>query len=258
MTKVAPRLTNLRNVVVAVPTWNEALNVEGLIDALLGLNSEESPYRYEVLVADDDSPDGTWKLAARRAELDTRVHLLHRKEDRGRGRAGRAAFLKALEMGADAVVEMDADFSHPPRYIPEMVAKLDAGYDLVLGSRGVAGGKDLGRPLLRRAVTKLANLYIRLVLGLHVRDCNSGFRAWRASALRAVRVEETVSQGPAIVQELLYKARLAGLSVCEVPIEFVERERGESSLTLRKLLQGYFMVLKLRWWSITGKLGKRR
>jgi dolichol-phosphate mannosyltransferase len=256
MTKATAKVTNIRTVVVTVPTWNEALNVEPLVAALLGLNGEASPYAYEVLVADDDSPDGTWRLVARLAERDARVHLLHRTTNRGRGRAGRDAFLRALDMGADAVVEMDADFSHPPRYIPEMIGKLDAGYDLVLGSRGVEGGKDTGRGLFRRSVTKLANLYIRAILGLTVRDCNSGFRAWRASALRAVRVEGTVSGGPAIVQELLFKARRAGLAICEVPIEFVERERGESSLTLRKLIQGYVMVLRLRWWAMTGKLGK--
>ncbi len=247
----APPAVRLERIVVTVPTWNESQNVGPLLDALLALGE-----RYQVLVADDDSPDGTWKLVARRAEHDGRVHLLHRRTDRGRGLAGRAAFLKALEMGCDAAIEMDADFSHPPRFIPPMVAKLEEGYDLVLGSRGVAGGKDLGRPLFRRVVTKLANLYIRVVLGLSVRDCNSGFRAWRASALRAVRVEETVSPGPAIVQELLFKARRAGLRIHEVPIEFVERERGTSTLTLRKLLQGYWMVLRLRWWAITGKLGR--
>jgi dolichol-phosphate mannosyltransferase len=258
MMKGTAKATTLRSVVVTVPTWNEALNVERLVAALLTLNGESSPYSYEVLVADDDSPDGTWKLVARQSELDMRVHLLHRTADRGRGRAGRDAFLKALDMGADAVVEMDADFSHAPRYIPEMVSRLDAGYDLVLGSRAVEGGKDVGRPWRRRVVTKLANLYIRMILGLTVRDCNSGFRAWRASALRAIRVEDTVSRGPAIVQELLYKAKRARLAICEIPIEFVERERGTSSLTFRKLLQGYWMVLRLRWWALTGKLGKRR
>jgi dolichol-phosphate mannosyltransferase len=256
MTRAAAKVTNIRTVMVTVPTWNEAQNVEPLVDALLGLNGEASPYAYDVLIADDDSPDGTWKLAARRAERDTRVHLLHRTRNRGRGSAGRDAFVKALAMGADAVVEMDADFSHPPRYVPEMIGKLDAGYDLVLGSRAVAGGKDVGRSALRRLVTRLANLYIRSMLGLQVRDCNSGFRAWRASALRTVRVEETVSRGPAIVQELLFKARRAGLAICEIPIEFVERARGESSLTMRKLVQGYVMVLRLRWWAMTGKLGK--
>lgn len=223
---------------------------------LLALNG--GAVRYEVLVADDHSPDGTWQIVEKRAAQDARVHLLHRTADKGRGRAGRDAFVKALSMGADAAIEMDADFSHPPRYIPQMIQKLEDGRDVVLGSRGVDGGKDLGRPFLRRMITKLANLYIRILLGLNVKDCNSGFRAWRASALRAVAVENTFSEGPAIVQELLFKARQKGLSICEIPIEFVERERGESSLTFRKLLQGYTMVLRLRWWAVTGSLWTRR
>ena len=243
----------LERVIVTVPTYNEALNVDPLLDALLGLKP-----RVEVLVADDDSPDGTWRRVEARAARDPRVHLMRRTTDRGRGLAGRAAFVRALEMGADAAVEMDADFSHPPASVPALLAKLDEGYDLVLGSRAVAGGRDVGRPLARRVITTLANLYIRIVLGLSVRDCNSGFRAWRASALHAVRVEQTVSPGPAIVQELLFKAKLARLRIAEVPIEFVERARGESTLTLRKLIQGYVMVLRLRLWSITGKLKAAR
>jgi dolichol-phosphate mannosyltransferase len=249
---------SVRRVVVTVPTWNESLNIELLVGALLSLNGGNT--QYEVLVADDHSPDGTWQIVARLAERDARVHLLHRTTDRGRGRAGRDAFVKALSMdpAPDAVIEMDADFSHPPGAIPAMIRKIEEGHDLVLGSRGVAGGSDLGRPWLRRTITKLANLYIRIVLGLTVRDCNSGFRAWRASALRAVEVQNTFSQGPAIVQELLFKARQKRLRICEIPIEFVERERGTSSLTLRKLLQGYVMVLRLRWWSMTGRLWSLR
>ncbi|MBI3818286.1 MAG: polyprenol monophosphomannose synthase [Planctomycetes bacterium] len=246
----------IRRVIITVPTWNESLNIQLLTDALLALNGKDIVY--EVLVADDHSPDGTWKLVEDRAKTDRRVHLLHRTEDRGRGRAGRDAFVKALAMGADAAVEMDADFSHPPRYIPIMIQKLEDGADLVLGSRGVEGGRDLGRPFLRRMITKLANLYIRVMLGLNVRDCNSGFRAWRASALRAVSVENTFSQGPAIVQELLFKARRRKLNITEIPIEFVERERGESSLTFGKLMQGYVMVLRLRWRSLAGTLWTRQ
>lgn len=248
--------TTIRRVIVTVPTWNESLNIELLMNDILKLN--DGSVLYEVLVADDHSPDGTWQIVEKRAKADPRVHLLHRTSDKGRGRAGRDAFVKSLEMGADAIIEMDADFSHPPRYIPVMIQKLEEGNDLVLGSRGVGGGKDLGRPLARRIITKLANLYIRLLLGLNVKDCNSGFRAWRASALRAISVNHTFSQGPAIVQELLFKARQKGLSICEIPIEFVERERGESSLTFRKLLQGYTMVLRLRWWAITGRLWTNR
>jgi dolichol-phosphate mannosyltransferase len=212
-------------------------------------------------VIDDDSPDGTWRLVADASSEEPRLHLLHRTTDRGRGAAGRDGFLRALELGADYVIEMDADFSHHPRYVPPMLARLAAGSEpgerplgLVLGSRGVEGGADADRGFLRRLITRAANLYIRLLLGLTVRDCNSGFRAWRADTLRTIRVEDTFSKGPAIVQELLYKTARAKLAIAEVPIQFTDRERGESTLTMKILLQGYTTVLKLRLLSLFGRI----
>ena len=122
----------------------------------------------------------------------------------------------------------------------------------MLGSRGVAGGRDADRGLFRRLLTVGANAYIRVLLGVRVRDCNSGFRVWEAETLRVIRVGETFSRGPAIVQELLFKTVSAGLSVAEYPIQFVNRKEGESTLTLRKLLAGYVTVLKLRWMAMRG------
>ncbi len=243
-------------VICTVPTYNEAENAVDLARELIALGPN-----VEVLVVDDHSPDGTWRLVAEAAREEPRLHLLDRTEDRGRGRAGRDGFLKALEMGADVVVEMDADFSHHPRFVPALLARLGAPHPrsgkpigLVLGSRGVAGGRDADRGLLRRWITVLANLYIRLLLGVPVRDCNSGFRCWDAETLRRIRVEQTFSPGPAIVQELLYKTARERIPIDEVPIEFVDRVRGESTLNLRILMQGYTTVLKLRWMSLTGRL----
>ena len=237
-------------VVCTVPTYDEALNIEDLTRELLALGPN-----FEVLVADDDSPDGTWKLVAAMAETDPRVHLLHRTTDRGRGAAGRDAFVKALELGADVVVEMDADFSHHPRFIPAMLAKMEAtGAGLVLGSRGVEGGSDADRGFLRRMITVAANAYIRLFLGVSVRDCNSGFRCWKADTLRAIDVAATFSQGPAIVQELLFKTARAGIPIQEIPIEFIDRVRGESTLNMRILIRGYTTVLQLRMMALMGKL----
>lgn len=210
-----------------------------------------------VLVIDDDSPDGTWRVVAEAAREEPRLLLLHRTEDRGRGRAGRAGFLKALELGADIVIEMDADFSHRPEYVPALVRRLldpEHPAGLVLGSRGVAGGRDAERSLPRRWLTLVANAYIRLVLGVRVRDCNSGFRCWARETLERIHVEETFSAGPAIVQELLFKTVRAGIPVAEVPIEFKSREHGESTLTLKTLLTGYFVVLMLRWRAMRGKI----
>lgn len=243
-------------VVCTVPTYNEAENILELAAALLALGSN-----VEVLVIDDHSPDGTWKLVEEAARREPRLHLLHRTEDRGRGRSGRDGFVRALAMGADAVLEMDADFSHHPKFVPAMLERLGTKHartgkphGLVLGSRGVRGGSDADRGAIRQAITKLANLYIRVLLGVPVSDCNSGFRAWRAETLRAIQVERTFSPGPAIVQELLYKTARAGIGIGEVPIQFVDRVRGESTLTLRILMQGYTTVLRLRWMALVGKL----
>jgi dolichol-phosphate mannosyltransferase len=237
-------------VVVTVPTYNEAGNIGPLLDELLALGPG-----FTVLVIDDDSPDGTWRLVAERAQSEPRVRLLHRTRDRGRGRAGRDGFVAALDLGPNVVVEMDADLSHQPRYIPEMIRRLNSGdVGLVLGSRAAPGGRDADRGLARRAITKLANLYIRVVLGVPVRDCNSGFRAWKRATLERIRVAETFSPGPAIVQELLFKTARAGIGIAEVPIEFQNRRHGQSTLTFGKLLAGYFTVLVLRWRSLTGRL----
>jgi dolichol-phosphate mannosyltransferase len=244
-----------RKVVCTVPTYNEAQNVLALARELLALGP-----RFEVLVIDDDSPDGTWRLVEEAHAIEPRLHLLHRTRERGRGAAGRDGFVQALRMGADVVVEMDGDFSHQPRFIPDLLARLDRPaadgreVGLVLGSRAVHGGRDADRGHLRRIVTRLANLYIRLVLGVPVKDCNSGFRCWRRSTLEAIDVGATFSRGPAIVQELLFKTARARIPIAEVAIEFVDRVRGESTLTLRILLQGYTTVLKLRWMALRGRL----
>lgn len=244
-----------RKVVCTVPTYNEALNVLPLTRELLAL----SPH-LEVLVIDDDSPDGTWRLVEEERRGQPRLHLLHRTRERGRGTAGRDGFLEALRMGADVVIEMDGDFSHQPRYIPALIECLDRPaadgrqVGLVLGSRAVLGGRDADRGLVRRLVTRAANLYIRLVLGVPVKDCNSGFRCWRRSTLEAIDVGATFSRGPAIVQELLFKTARARIPIAEVAIEFVDRVRGQSTLTLRILLQGYTTVLKLRWMALCGRL----
>jgi dolichol-phosphate mannosyltransferase len=239
-------------VVCTVPTYNESGNILELARELLALGPG-----FHVIVIDDDSPDGTWKLVRDAARDEPRLHLLHRTRDKGRGHAGREGFVQALAMGAPVIVEMDADFSHQPRYIPQMIRVLNGSnppVGLVLGSRGVPGGRDADRGRVRRWITKLANLYIRVLLGVRVHDCNSGFRVWKRETLEAIRVEEAFSPGPAIVQELLFKTARAGIGIAEVPIEFQNRLHGQSTLTIRLLLQGYVAVLRLRWMKLTGRL----
>jgi len=235
-------------IVVTIPTWNEIENIASLVSAVLA----QDP-RIEVVVTDDDSPDGTWKAVAEMAAKDARVHLLHRTTDRGRGRAGRAGFVWALDHGADIAFEMDADWSHNPQHLPALIAALES-HDVVLGSRRVPGGADIGRSALRRGITAASNLYVRLLLGVPVRDCNSGYRGFRREALEAIDVRAAFSPGPAIVHELLYKARLRRLRITEVPIRFKERERGTSTLSFRTLLRSYVTILRLRWLALTGRL----
>jgi dolichol-phosphate mannosyltransferase len=235
-------------VVVTIPTYNEIENIERLAKEILALDE-----RFELLVADDDSPDGTWREVARLRETEPRIHLLHRTTDRGRGSAGRDAFVWAIDHGADVIFEMDADFSHQPRFMPAMLESLGTA-DVVLGSRQVRGGKDIGRPILRVWLTHMSNLFVRIVLWLPARDCNSGFRVFRRSALLAVDVASTFSTGPDIVHEVLYKAHLKRLTIAEVPIDFVERKRGSSTLTFATLLRSYVSVLRLKWLGITGRI----
>ncbi|MDP8225535.1 MAG: polyprenol monophosphomannose synthase [Candidatus Lernaella stagnicola] len=225
--------------IVTLPTYNEAENIEDLIRELRALDAE-------VLVADDNSPDGTWKLVEALAATDEGVRLLRRMEKKGRGYAGAEAFTAALEWGADRVIEMDADFSHHPKFIPDLLAALEKGADIVVGSRLVPGGQDVGRGRLREGLTKFSAWYARTILGLPIRDCNSGYRAYTRRALEAIAPATLVSAGPSIVHEVFGRAKRAGLRVVEVPIVFVDRERGESELTLGRLLDGFFKVWRVR------------
>ncbi len=238
--------------VVVVPTFNERENLRPLLQRLRAL-----PFTAEVLVVDDDSPDNTWSLVRSLARDDPHLHLMHRRGPRGRGLAGRAGFLEALRMGAERIVEMDADLSHDPVHIPDLVAALDE-HDLVLGSRAVDGGSDTDRGPGRRILTRAANRFTRETLGLQVQDCNSGFRAYRRTALEAIDPASLRSHGPAIVQEVLFRAHRAKLSIGEIPIRFVDRRAGNSNLNFAKLLTGYFAVLRLRLEELSPRRGRRR
>jgi len=232
-----------------IPTYNEKENIKNLIDEILKLKIKN----LQIVVADDNSPDETWKIIEATSRKNKNIHLLLRKKDKGRGFAGRDGFIYCLEHGADIVVEMDADMSHDPKYIPLMIKELKNA-DLVLGSRRVKGSKEVGRSLLRRFVTLVANLYIRLMLGIKVKDCNSGFRCFKRIVLEKINLESLESRGPAIVQEILFKAHLKGFKIKEIPIIFSDRTKGNSKLGIPQLAAGYFMVLKLKMQHLAGKI----
>ena len=228
------------NILVVIPTYNERESIESMIRELLSLS-----LGLNILVVDDNSPDGTGAIVSNLAEGSPQVTLLTRKKRKGRGSAGVDGFKTALEMGADLIIEMDADFSHHPRHIPDLVASANS-YQVVLGSRFVPGGADRDRGLLRQMVTRVAGLYVRALLGIKIRDVSSGFRCFRKEVFEKVDLDDMISAGPAIVLEILYKVCLNGFTVKEVPIVFEDRRQGQTKLDTITLLETLVMVLRLR------------
>jgi len=229
-------------VVAMIPTYNEAENIRDLVRAILALPLEVD---LEILVADDDSPDGTAAAVRELAAADPRVHLLLRTKRRGRGTGGIDGFKAALGLGADLVVEMDGDFSHQPRFIPALVAAA-RDYDLVLGSRLVKGGRDADRGPVRRFITVLISIFIRRLFRIRVKDVSSGFRCFRRELLEAIDLEDLISVGPSVVLETLRKAQLLGFRIGEVPIEFVDRTRGRTKLSPLTLVETLLMAIKFK------------
>jgi len=232
--------TSIRRVVAMIPTYNEAENIGPLIREILAL-----PVSWEsrVLVVDDNSPDGTAGIVRALAEGDPRVHLLLRTKRRGRGAAGIDGFKAAIDLGADRVVEMDGDFSHQPRFIPGLVAATETA-DVAIGSRFVARGADSDRSVVRRAITWGVRRFIRRVFRTPVLDVSSGFRCFTREVLERLDLDDLVSVGPSVVLEILYKLKLLGASIQEVPIRFVDRRRGTTKLNLWTLVKTLLMVLK--------------
>lgn len=214
----------LQRICVCVPTYNEADNLELIVGRIRAAVPEA-----DLLVLDDNSPDGTGEIADRLAAQDPKVHVLHRPGKEGLGPAYLAGFAWAAERGYDAVVEIDADGSHQPEQLPELLeAARDA--DVVIGSRWVPGGSVHNWPAHRRALSVGANTYARLALGIPVRDSTAGFRVYRMSALAGMDTHEVASQGYCFQVDLTLRALDRGLKVVEVPVAFVEREIGTSKM----------------------------
>ncbi len=226
---------------VVIPTYNERENIGDLVNFILELNIEG----LNILVVDDNSPDGTGQIVSDIGKNNPSVNLLTRKKKRGRGFAGIEGFQRACNEGSDYIIEMDGDFSHHPRYIPDFLEKIPC-YDMVIGSRFVPGGQDEDRGLYRRIVTTLAGIYIRTFLGINIRDVSSGYRCFKRHVFELVDLEDLISAGPTIVTEILYKARLKNLNMFEIPIIFRDRVRGKTKLDYITLLESLVMVLRLR------------
>ncbi len=227
---------------VVIPTYNERENVRPIVEAVLDTVPEAS-----VLVVDDSSPDGTGELAEELASERPSVHVLHRKAKQGLGRAYVDAFQDVLSRGADVVVQMDADFSHPVRFLPSLLQPiLDGRADLVLGSRYVPGGHIPRWSLIRRIVSRGGSLFASVVLLTPIRDFTGGFKAFRANVLEAIDLDGLHAGGYAFEIETTFRARQAGARIVEVPITFEERLRGKSKMSSAIFFEAFWLVIGLR------------
>ncbi|HTG90887.1 MAG TPA: polyprenol monophosphomannose synthase [Vicinamibacterales bacterium] len=225
---------------VVIATYNERDNLAALASAILQHDG------YRVIVVDDDSPDGTGALADELAATYTgRLSVIHRTSARGLGRSLVAGLKQALTDGAELIFQMDADFSHDPKYLPDM-ASAAADADLVLGSRYLHGVSVVNWPLYRIILSSFANQYVRSVIGLEEKDCTTGFRCWRRDALARLPLDTLVADGYAFLVEQLFLARQAGCRIREIPIIFVERREGASKLSSSVLLESVIVPWRLR------------
>ncbi len=237
----------MARVIAVVPTYNEIENLPLLLPQIL----QQDP-RIEVLVVDDDSPDGTGKWAEEMAANEPRLHVLHRAAKEGLGKAYRAGLRMALDLGADFVIQMDADFSHPPETLRTMLAEIE-DHDVVMGSRYLHGITVVNWPIERILLSYFGNWYARLITGLPITDTTGGFRCMRRSLLERMGLERIRSDGYAFQIEMNYRFFRQGARVKEIPFFFLDRTRGTSKLTLRIGLEALWVV----WWlRIAGWLGR--
>jgi dolichol-phosphate mannosyltransferase len=228
-----------------IPTYNERANLDGIVHAAAAELERAAPGAHRILIVDDNSPDGTGAIADDLAEEIDAVEVLHRPAKAGLGQAYRAGFARALDAGASAVIEMDADFSHDPGYLPQLLAAAEHA-DLVLGSRYVPGGGVRDWGLVRRMVSRGGGLYARLILRVDIRDLTGGFKVIRREVLEAIDLDTVRADGYVFQIEVTYRALLAGFRVREVPIVFVDRTAGKSKMSTRIALEAMWVVPAIR------------
>lgn len=232
---------------VVVPTYNECENIDRIIEAVLSL-----PVAAHITVVDDNSPDGTGEIADAIAAREERVHVIHRQGKMGLGSAYIAGFKYALQQGAQHILEMDADFSHDPAYIPRLL-NAAREYDVVVGSRYVAGGGTDNWGLLRQLVSRGGSLYAKVILGMSTWDLTGGFNCWRRAVLESVGLDAVTSNGYAFQIEMKYRAFRRGFRIVEIPITFVDRRVGESKMSGSIVREALWKVWRFRLDSRIGK-----
>jgi len=232
-------------VVIVMPTYNERQNLDGMAGRI-----RESIPHADLLVVDDNSPDGTGDLADKLAEVDPHVHVMHRTEKAGLGRAYVAGFTWALDNGYDLIVEMDADGSHRPEDLPRLLTAAESA-DAVIGSRYVPGGTVVNWPKAREFLSRGANIYNRIMLGVRVKDATGGFRVYRSATLRRIDLNGIDSAGYCFQIDMTLRVLQAGLDIKEVPITFVEREHGASKMSRTVIIEAFARVAQ---WGIGARL----
>jgi dolichol-phosphate mannosyltransferase len=236
----------MNRTLVVIPTYNER---ENLAEIAARVIAQEG---VELLIVDDNSPDGTGELADDLSSVSSRIHVLHRPGKGGLGAAYRVGFAWGLDHGFDILVELDGDGSHQPEQLHNLTERI-AGADVVIGSRWVPGGTVVNWPWHREALSRAGSWYARLALGLPIRDVTSGYRAFTAEALRRIEFADVVSQGYCFQVEMVMRASQAGLTIDEVPITFVERELGESKMSQRIVLEA---MMRVSAWGVAGLPGR--
>jgi dolichol-phosphate mannosyltransferase len=239
----------LGSVAVVIPTYNERDNLELIVSRVRAAVPSA-----DILVVDDNSPDGTGEIADKLAASDSRVHVLHRPGKAGLGAAYIAGFTWGLENGYSALVETDADGSHDPADLPKMLAALEDA-DLVIGSRYVPGGTTVNWPKSRELLSRGANIYASIMLGVGVHDATAGYRAYRAETLRAIGLDEVESQGYCFQIDLTLRTAQEGFAIREVPITFTERARGASKMSRAIVVEA---LVRVAQWGIASRLGRSR
>jgi dolichol-phosphate mannosyltransferase len=233
---------------IIIPTYNERENIERIVPRVLGQDPS-----INVLIVDDNSPDGTGQIADNMAEKDDRIFVIHRQNKSGLGTAYITGFKFALQKDYDLVFEMDCDFSHDPKYIPHFLEAIQ-DVDLVLGSRYISGVNVINWPMSRLLLSYYANVYSRIITGLPVRDATGGFKCFRREVLEAIDLDEVKSNGYSFQIEMSFRAWKKGFKIKEIPIVFEDRKEGQSKMSKKIVREAVWMVWRLRLWSILGKL----
>jgi len=233
------------SITVVIPTYNEAENMPKLLPAILQVPLPDM----SILVVDDNSPDGTGTLVEEmEADYPGRITVHHRKGKLGLGTAYLEGYRIALGSGSDYILQMDADFSHPPENIPDLFAKLQEGFDLAVGSRYVPGGSvDVNWPLWRKSLSRFGSFYARTILGMNVRDLTGAFRLWRREALARIPLDRVVSVGYTFQVEMIYLAHKLGLKIGETPIYFADRKWGTSKMSFAIQVEAAIRTWQLLW-----------